>query len=1447
MAVLYVPADYATISEAMLFALPSDTIIVDSSYSGKEQVTIDVSPINLSIPAGVDDISLVLGDRVPVTLYLYGGGDVTIEGLGGENRIHVFDGDNWIEAGPGADAVFGGTGDDTVFGGTGADTIEGGTGDDVLDGDAGNDMIDGQGGHDSIRSGSGRDTVLGGWGDDTIWGSASGDDFMGGEVYDAGGGDDDWLRLAGYTAAHVVDLAAGTVTFDGGTPGQFTVLNVEHYDGTFSGMETPGTLVPQIEIFGNDADNELIGGIGLESISGGLGNDTLRGGGGRDRLFDGGGDDLVMGEGGDDTLHASFQPSNLFGTDFETAGTDTFDGGDGTDWLYVAHGDHSPGTVYELQRTIRLDVGTYAGNTILNIENVRVGRDFDVIGDAQDNHLQASDLYNGFENYFDGGGGDDTLETSLGDDTLYGGWGDDSLLGQAGDDTLHGGAAWTGGADEPGNDTLIGGAGADHVYAGAGDDQVIDGEGIAPGGVETDEYYGGDGIDTIVYTAASGPNEHIWLLANYQYVNGVAYDWIFGFENATVQSAAQVSGTNGANVIRGEGQFDNLFLGDHGNDTIYGGMGNDTVRGQGNDDTVIDTGPADGADDKDVYEGGAGIDTLVYQQAQRWGSFFSLSRTAPEGTRNGDTYTGFENLTVAGGVTLEGDDQSNVLTGEGWFDQTFLTTAGFDTLLGQQGDDRFELDLRIIDDNGISGTTPTQVHIDGGVGEDTLVMGFAMPQGVGVVRRMTIDLDAVFVQAEIEDLASRGGSGNTWIDPDFIDLRDVEHVTYTVAVDIDGTADANLLQARAGIVGVDSIRGYGGDDSIATGAGDDRLRGDAGDDSLDGGAGFDTAVYAGVRDDYVISVHDDVTYVRAVASDEGVDVLTGIEQLDFDDGTRALAPMGRAVAEFHSLGIGSSGTTLTLDNMFLDPVAVAYVATRTGPAPVAVRLDVVSGNQIDLALQEPDNEDGWHGNETVTVMVAEAGRWELTDGSILEAGRLDSDRLTSDGFEQVDFDGGFDAAPVFLSHVQSDNDGAFVVTRAQEVTATGAQLALQEEQATNGGSHGVETLGWIALEAGQGRVDGPVGNLVWHAATETGIGNAIETVSASGLYNFDVVASMSSYRGADPAWARGAGTASSSHDIFAQEDTSADPETTHVAEDMGIVAFAGGHGTITGMATRAIGEFGRAEVTSSGVTLDLRASYDAPVVIAHVDTTNGAQPVAVRVTDRQADSITLRLQEPDHLDGWHGAESVNYLVVDAGNWTLVGGESLQAGLLDSDTLVPDGMDQVAFHTPLDDAAVFSQVQTNNDDAFVFTRQDLPDSAGFALAMQEEEQATYGSHGTETLGWVAMEQERIQQGETEFQARRVYHNEDGPMTYGYPGTWETDGDWQAETIATLGSALGADPAWMRGADSGAPGADSLVALLEDTSADSETGHVNEWVHTFQFNAPGVIWAVDEWMG
>lgn len=267
------------------------------------------------------------------------------------------------------------------------------------------------------------------------------------------------------------------------------------------------------------------------------------------------------------------------------------------------------------------------------------------------------------------------------------------------------------------------------------------------------------------------------------------------------------------------------------------------------------------------------------------------------------------------------------------------------------------------------------------------------------------------------------------------------------------------------------------------------------------------------------------------------------------------------IAETHTVSINHKVATLSLDHEFMAPVVIAFVATENGKQPVNVRVTEVDGTEISLRLQEPSYLDGWHMFETVNVLVVEAGSWMLSDGTLLEAGSLESSQLTSDGFEDVAFQTDFDQAPVILSHVQSANGGDFVTTRQRDTDSDGFRIAMQEEEARNAGGHVTETIGWVAFEAGSGTS----GDMDWFAGQVSEMSHLNASVALADAFSEEahVLASLSSYAGRDTAWMRGDGGASQSVSLSIEEERSLDRETRHIPETADVFVFSEA-GTLTG-------------------------------------------------------------------------------------------------------------------------------------------------------------------------------------------------------------------------------------------------------------------------------------------
>jgi len=339
-------------------------------------------------------------------------------------------------------------------------------------------------------------------------------------------------------------------------------------------------------------------------------------------------------------------------------------------------------------------------------------------------------------------GGNDIIDGRAGDDYIDGGTGDDNLMGGAGNDILHGG---------DGNDIIFGGVGNDQISGGAGDDRLFGDDG-------DDTVFGDDGNDQI----------H----------GGTGNDALFGGAGNDL-----VSGEAGDDKIEGNAGHDTLDGGD-GNDVVSGGDGNDRVEGGTGADLLLDGAGRDtvsggeGDDhvvvaldgDRDVYDGGAGIDTLDLSATEN-GAEVDLAEGTVEGCEIGDNkISSFE--VVQGGTgadTLSGSGGNETLSGGG----------GDDRLAGHAGDD----------------------FLDGGAGNDVIADGAGQDSVSGGAGN-----DAILAAADGDDDAFDGGEG--------CDTLDYSSSDDGITVDFtEGTANGCDI-------GSDTFSGF---ETVVGGAGDDHF------------------------------------------------------------------------------------------------------------------------------------------------------------------------------------------------------------------------------------------------------------------------------------------------------------------------------------------------------------------------------------------------------------------------------------------------------------------------------------------------------------------------------------------------------------------------------------------------------------------------------------------------
>ncbi len=418
-------------------------------------------------------------------------------------------------------------------------------------------------------------------------------------------------------------------------------------------------------------------------------------------------------------------------------------------------------------------------------------------------------------------------------------------------------------------------------------------------------YFAGGSIFDLSGNSLGGVNEASVLSARFKIsIETAPVDATGTASNDTIHGsnfADTISGgIDGRDELSGHGGDDVINGGDEppdrsGNilymwgDTISGGAGNDTLHGNGGQDSLSGGSGDDklyGDADEDFLFGGAGNDLL--DGGERYdelrdddGNNILLGGAGDDRLFTGAGTSGRQE----GG---EGNDQLNGYGGVDYFggngnDQITLTLSGLDTTVstidGGAGDDRIVL---AFDRPG-----RPSVAIRGGEGVDTYAVGGTMAADSWALATVN-DFTAGVGGDRIDLLALLGSDyvGNPFKDG-LVRLVDNGAVTllelrvadapngyvpllvlagvsassltrdnFVDGIDPTGLAEGVVLEGKpwadvlTGTPHADTLRGNGDDDRLTGNGGNDTLEGGAGNDVLDGGNGDDTL--AGGTDDDVL-------------------------------------------------------------------------------------------------------------------------------------------------------------------------------------------------------------------------------------------------------------------------------------------------------------------------------------------------------------------------------------------------------------------------------------------------------------------------------------------------------------------------------------------------------------------------------------------------------------------
>eukprot|EP01061_Rhynchopus_euleeides_P031867 TRINITY_DN527_c0_g1_i2.p1 TRINITY_DN527_c0_g1~~TRINITY_DN527_c0_g1_i2.p1 ORF type:complete len:7344 (+),score=2902.47 TRINITY_DN527_c0_g1_i2:122-22153(+) len=930
------------------------------------------------------------------------------------------------------DTLYGGDLGDFMFGGRGADTLHGGKGDNVMFGDHGamNYSIT------SIEYGSvfadvptdgGVDTIFGGSDDDTVFGGQAGDTI---DVY---GGNNRVFGDFGHIARNFrarTDTIVSTYTEHGGVDtitakagNQLVFGGVSGDNITTEGGDdvvfgdngrvsyAPGETTYASVSPEDGGDDTIDVASGKDVVFGGIGSDVIDAGKHDDVVFGDHGSVELVGE-GDITLFSIETNETVGGADTITAGSgedtvfggqdgDTIDGNEGKDVVFGDHGNVTirPGT----NLTVVVSISEADGGA----DTIRTHTGDDVV--------------------FGGADGDD-IQTHSGDDVVFGDHGQVQL--QYGKVQLTSTAPSLGGEDtiatDSGNDTVLGGAEADSIDVSTGDDVVFGDHGsvtIAKGDTllqsvftDPEEWGGPDSI-----TGAHGNDILFGGQAGDNMTGDSGADWVFGDHGrvhlrpkaathtllesiATIHGGADTIDTHdGKDYVFGGQAGDHIttsteedvVFGDHGKielsvegdlfvsistenpqaggrdvvdsgadaDLVFGGQDNDVLRTQSGDDTVFGDhgevtveveGPVQattisvihggsdeihsGSDDDIVFGGavgdevhaGTGDDVVFGDHGKHWQKKNNVRITS-----------------IARGVEDNGGNDK--IWGEAGED-IIIGGQADDVIYGQAGDDWIFGDHARVS-LGKKQTLKSFDEKSGG--KDTIYAGDNNDYVVGGE-----DSDAIF-----------GGEG---IDHIFGDSASIEQ-------------DKKLVGTRT-FTSEFTASKFGGGDRIEAGPGDDFVVGQQGDDWVSGGTGQDM-VFGDQAEAEMQRANHTILWARTIDPVEGIggdDVLYG------DDGDDYL--FGGAASD--TLHGGNNFDVLLGDHALFNGsfrVEHQYKSIYTGD-------DAGGANDT---LHGDDGDDVLLGQQGDDVLYGGAGDDDLTGGHDVLDGSDGSDTIHGDGGADV--------------------------------------------------------------------------------------------------------------------------------------------------------------------------------------------------------------------------------------------------------------------------------------------------------------------------------------------------------------------------------------------------------------------------------------------------------------
>ncbi len=832
----------------------NDTIKYASSIGGVINLEAgSFSQLGKAFKVGVNNNTvqkdnIAIAFNVVIENAIGGSGSDRITGNSADNRLEGAAGDDTLDGGIGADILIGGKGNDTYIvdnindvitelANEGTDLVKTSvtytlsahvenltlTGTEGIDGIGNNinNIITGNDANNTLNGNDGADTLNGAAGDDILDGGAGVDKLIGGndnDTYIV-----DLVRTgtapANYKVALQDTITETAVAYSGIDTVQLRTIytgmlnastitlgaNLENLDASLTAdtnLNLTGNGLANT-IIGNDSDNIVDGGAGVDTLSGGDGNDTY--------ILD---------------LKISAGSINFDDTVTEYSGTSQ-----GIDTIKLRGSATLSSTI---------DVSLNRWTNIENIDASATGTTkLTLKGNDEDNTL----IGNNAANILEGGLGNDTLNGGAGADRMIGGKGWDTyyvdnigdvIIEQVNSDTFL--------ADE-GVDTILSSIslslvnyanveyltllGTAHLNAtgNASSNLLIgnSGNNILDGGGNRDDMQGGAGNDTYIVDDIN--DQAIETIAGAAggidiVLSSVSFALNYNVENLTLTGTENIDGYGNElnNIIRGNAGNNRLSGGWDGSDTLIGGAGNDIYEV-----TYLFASAAKPVTQDTVIESlNAGIDSIILSAAGNNGLMNKyLMPLNVENLDANNTYGAFSHFI--------GNSLANYIIGND-YSHTFDGGAGVDTLVGGNSSDTYIVDLITNINAGATAASLQDIIIEdaSGDGSDTI----QLRGNVKLTTATTLTLNGGLANVENLDAS----------------------LTSSSKLNLTGNDANNVLTGNAAA------------NALTGGLGDDTLNGGTGADTMIGGDGDDTYVVDNIADQVIENDGEGVDWVKTSVS-----------------------------------------------------------------------------------------------------------------------------------------------------------------------------------------------------------------------------------------------------------------------------------------------------------------------------------------------------------------------------------------------------------------------------------------------------------------------------------------------------------------------------------------------------------------------------------------------------